>query len=59
MAQPSTSEEDLMTPPILLDSITVENPPSENNAVSSASESDLEIESDDDMELETDVATDD
>ena len=43
VAQPSTSAEDPLTPPVMLDSITVENPPSESNLDSDSPESEPEI----------------
>ena len=52
-AQPSTTAEDPLTPPVLLESITVESPPSETDAtLNTSSESDPEIRSDDDLESE-------
>ena len=52
MAQPSTSAEDPLTPPVMLDSITVENPTSESNVASDSPESEPEIGSDEDEESE-------
>jgi len=52
-AQPSRPAEDPLTPPVLLESITVESPPSETNAtLNTSSESEPEITSDDDLEAE-------
>jgi len=54
-AQPSTPAEDPLTPPVLLETITVESPPSETDATLNAgSESEPEIRSDDDLESEQD-----
>ena len=49
---PSSSAEDPLTPPIILDSITVENSPSGNNLDRDSSESEPEIGSDDDGDTE-------
>jgi hypothetical protein len=46
IAQPSSSAEEPLTPPIILDSITIENSPSGNNLDPDSSESEPEIESD-------------
>lgn len=52
VAQPSTSAEDALTPPVMLDSITVEYPPSESNVASDSPESEPKIGSNEDEESE-------
>jgi hypothetical protein len=51
--QPSASAEDPLTPPVMLDSIIVENPPSESNLDSDSPESEPDIGSDEDDESES------